>query len=154
MEDSHKSLKRFVRLMNTDIPGSCPVRRGLTKIKGIGPNLSHAICVRLDLDPLKEINTFSPESIKELEKRIRAMENMDSWMLNRKKDYDSGEDKHLLTTDIKFRKDFDVKRLQKIKSYRGLRHAARLPVRGQRTRGNFRKGKAVGVAKKRKGGKK
>ena len=152
MEDNQKSLKQFVRLLNTDIPGAYPVQRGLIKIKGIGANLSHAICTRLGLDRKKPINTFSQEELRELETKIKSMANLESWLLNRRKDYDSGEDKHLLTTDIKFRRDFDIKRLQKIKSYRGLRHAAGLPVRGQRTRAHFRKGKAVGVAKKKKGG--
>jgi len=46
-------------------------------------------------------------------------------------------------------KEFDIKRFRKMKSYRGLRHANKLPVRGQRTRSNFRaKGKTVGVRKK------
>ena len=38
--------------------------------------------------------------------------------------------------------------MKKIKSYKGMRHAYGLPVRGQRTRGNFRKGVTVGVMKK------
>jgi small subunit ribosomal protein S13 len=47
------------------------------------------------------------------------------------------------------KKEFDIKRLRKIKSYRGIRHASKLPVRGQRTRANFRrKGHAVGVKRK------
>ncbi len=154
MADNQKPLKQFVRLMNTDIPGAYPLQRGLIKIKGIGVNLSHAICARLGLDRNKAINKFSPEELKDIESKIKLMEGIDTWLLNRRKDYDTGKDKHLLTTDIKFRKAFDIKRLQKIKSYRGLRHAAGLPVRGQRTRAHFRKGKALGVAKKKKGGKK
>jgi len=50
--------------------------------------------------------------------------------------------------------EFDIKRLKKIKSYRGLRHVLGQPVRGQRTRGHFRKNKAVGVTGKAKKGKK
>ena len=50
----------------------------------------------------------------------------------------------------KMSQENDVKREQKTKSYRGLRHAIGLPVRGQRTKSNFRrnKGKAVGGKKK------
>ena len=52
--------------------------------------------------------------------------------------------KHL---DIK--KEFDIKRLREIKSYRGIRHSAKLPSRGQRTRSHFRKkGIAMGVKRK------
>ena len=44
-----------------------------------------------------------------------------------------------------------AKRLKKIKSYRGLRHAAGLPTRGQRTRSHFRKEKAKGAGIRKKG---
>ena len=55
----------------------------------------------------------------------------------------------MLTNDLDIQKEFDIKRLKKIKSYRGLRHAQGLPVRGQRTRSHFRKkGGAVSVRKK------
>jgi small subunit ribosomal protein S13 len=42
----------------------------------------------------------------------------------------------------------DIKNLRKMKCYRGVRHSLGLPVRGQKTRSNFRKGKTVGVRKK------
>jgi len=42
----------------------------------------------------------------------------------------------------------DVKDLREIQSYRGIRHALGLPVRGQRTKAHFRHGKSVGVIKK------
>jgi len=73
-----------------------------------------------------------------------------SHMVNRSKDFETGEDKHLVGSDLELRKEFDIKRLRKIKSYRGLRHGVNLPVRGQRTKGNFRpnKMKGGGIRKK------
>ena len=41
--------------------------------------------------------------------------------------------------------EFDIRRLKKIKSYKGIRHSLGQPVRGQRTKAHFRKGRAVGV---------
>ncbi len=61
---------------------------------------------------------------------------------------ETGKDKHLTGNELKLQKEFDIRFLKKIKCYRGMRHAYGLPVRGQRTRGNFRKGAAVGVMKK------
>jgi len=147
MEKEPKQLKQLVRILNTDIPGSTPIQHGLTKIRGIGPNLAHAFCIRMNINPSKPTNTFSDVEIKKLEAQLKEM-NIDTWMLNRQHDYDTGNDRHLLTTDIKLVKDFDVKRLQKIRSRRGIRHAAGLPVRGQRTKAHFRHGRAVGVASK------
>ena len=72
-------------------------------------------------------------------------------MMNRRKDYEDGKDKHLLTSSLDLQKELDIKRLKKIRSYRGLRHALGQPVRGQRTKSHFRKNKTVGVQKKKAG---
>ncbi|MEM4244662.1 MAG: 30S ribosomal protein S13, partial [Candidatus Nanoarchaeia archaeon] len=74
--------------------------------------------------------------------------NIPAWMLNRRKDFDDGSDKHLISTDVKLRREFDIKRLKTIRSYRGMRHALGQPVRGQKTRSHFRTGGTVGVKKK------
>ena len=140
--------------MNTDLKGEKDIYNSLTKIKGVGFQFSNALCHVLDLNKLTKVNELSKEQIKTIEDFIKKPE-LKTFLLNRRKDYDTGKDGHLSTTDLKFRKDFDIKRLQKIKSYRGLRHAVGLPVRGQRTKAHFRKGKAVGVSKKKgKSGKK
>jgi small subunit ribosomal protein S13 len=44
-------------------------------------------------------------------------------------------------------RDFDIRRMKKIRSYKGWRHATGQPVRGQRTKSHFRHGGAIGVAK-------
>ena len=53
-------------------------------------------------------------------------------------------------SDLELARDFDIKRLKKIKSYRGIRHVAGLPTKGQRTRANFRKNKKKGAGIKKK----
>ena len=73
-----------------------------------------------------------------------------TYILNRRMDMDSGEDKHLLGSDLDLQKEFDIKRLKKIKSYKGYRHMSNLPLRGQRTRSNFRKNRAKGAGIKKK----
>ena len=76
-------------------------------------------------------------------------------MLNRKHDPESGQDRHLLVAELDFEKDNDIKRMKMIRSYRGLRHMFGYPVRGQRTRSNFRKnkGKVMGVKRAKTAGK-
>lgn len=140
--------RQLIRILNTDIPGKLHIREALTKIKGIGVSFSHAICARYNLDEDKRVNQLTETELREIEATLKTITNVDSWLLNRQHDFDTGEDTHLLTTDLRFRNDFDVKRLQKIKAYRGMRHAAGLPCRGQRTKAHFRKvGRAVGVSK-------
>ena len=69
--------------------------------------------------------------------------------MNRRKDIDTGKNIHIIGSDLSLQKEFDIKRLKKMKCYRGVRHSTGQPVRGQRTRSHFRKNKSVGVAKAR-----
>ena len=69
------------------------------------------------------------------------------WMLNRRRDPETGSDRHLMIGKLSFAQQNDIKRLIKIKCYRGNRHKRKLPVRGQRTSSNFRNKK--GSVKKR-----
>ena len=153
MEKENKNervgVKQLIRILNTDIPGNFKLGYGLTKIKGVGTNLSHAFCIRNHFDESKLLSDLSEVEVKDIEGKLKAGVNIDEWMLNRQRDYDSGEDIHIFTTDLKFRTEFDIKRLQKVKAYRGMRHAAGQPVRGQRTKAHFRKnsGKSSGVSK-------
>jgi small subunit ribosomal protein S13 len=71
--------------------------------------------------------------------------------MNRRMDFETGENKHLNGFDLDLQKEFDIKRLKKIKSYKGYRHMSGLTLRGQRTRGNFRRNKMKSVGIKKKG---
>ena len=73
--------------------------------------------------------------------------NFPKWFLNRQKDVETGETKHLITSDIALTVRNDIEREKSINSWRGYRHMYGLKVRGQRTRTSGRKGGAVGVQK-------
>lgn len=146
--------EKIIRIMQTDIDGGKQIYVGLTKIKGVSWSLANAICNKLGLNKKKKISSLSNEEIKKIEEFIQNPQ-VPGFLMNRRKDLDSGKDMHVLGSDLDLRKEFDIKRLKKIKSYKGLRHALGQPVRGQRTRSHFRKkGKSVGVIKKAKIGKK
>lgn len=70
-----------------------------------------------------------------------------NWYLNRRKDNDTGSDKHLITSDLDFTISNDIEREKTVYSWRGYRHMFGLRVRGQCTRTTGRKGGAVGVKK-------
>ena len=142
-----EKIKQIIRVANTDIDGNKKLYSGLRKIKGFSFMFSNAICNSLGLDKKKPIGTLTEEEIKKIEGMV-ANPNLPKWLLNRPKDYDTNQDRHVVSGQLNLVKSFDIKRLQEIKSNRGLRHAWGLPLRGQRTRSNFRKGKSVGVSKK------
>lgn len=128
----------LIRVLGRDIRGDKKLFVGMTQIKGISFAFANAACVILKLDKNKKIQDMSRPEIELLENFIKNPK-IPSFMKNRRKDLDDGTDKHIYGEDIKLRRDFDIKRLRKIHSYRGIRHNAGLPVRGQRTRSHFRK---------------
>lgn len=147
-----KNFKHIVRIANVDVPGDKGIRFALTKIKGVGINFADMICAVLNINKQTKAGNLSDDEIKKLNTAVQEPQQhgIPSWAFNRKKDYESGEDKHFLTGTLNFVKDNDLKRLKKIKTLRGMRHQKGLPVRGQRTKAHFRKnkGKVVGVTKK------
>ena len=122
---------------------------GLTQIKGVGYMFANSIINKLKINSGLRIGNLSNEQIKSIENIIQSpsSSNFPSWFLNRRKDIETGEDKHLITSDIDFTVRNDVEREKTAGSWRGYRHMFGLKVRGQRTRCTGRKGGAVGVAK-------
>lgn len=148
-EQQQRSEERIVRILAQDIEGRMTVYAGLTTVKGVSWAISKAVCTKLGLDPKKKIGALTPEEISKITAFFKNPE-LPTYLLNRQKDIDTGEDKHLLGVDLELQNEFDVKRLKKVKSYRGIRHASRLPLRGQRTKSNFRRNRAKGSGIKRK----
>jgi len=140
---------RIVRILSKDIEGKMKVYSGLAKVKGISWAMSNAICSSLKIDKNKKIGLLTEEEIKKITDFVKNPK-LPSFLLNRRKDFETGEDKHLQGSDLELREELDVKRLKKIKSYRGLRHMSNLPTRGQRTRSNFRKNRRKGSGIKKK----
>lgn len=144
--------KHIIRIANTDILGDKTTMYGLTNIKGIGFVFSNAICKSLKLNPFKKAGLLTEKEVDDIEELLKNPKELGlpSWLFNRRKDYETGEDIHLTSTDVRFVEDNDTKRMKMIKTYKGIRHQHKLPVRGQRTKANFRrnKGKAVAGVKK------
>ncbi len=151
-EQPQQELKHIIRIANVDLPGKKAVPFALTDIKGIGINFANVICLLANINIDRRAGSLTPEEVLKINNLINqpAQNGIPTWFLNRRRDYDSGDDKHLITATLNFTQDNDLKRLKKIKCYRGIRHIHGQPVRGQRTKANFRrnKGKVVGVAKK------
>jgi len=147
---AEKEFRLLVRISNVDIEGKKRLCYALNKIKGISYSLANAICQISGIDKFKKIGDLSDAEVKKLNEIIAdpIKYKIPIWMLNRRKDYETGQDKHILSGDLDFIKSNDIRRLKKIKCYKGMRHSFGLPVRGQRTRGNFRKGASIGVQRK------
>jgi small subunit ribosomal protein S13 len=145
-----EEIKGIVRIAGTDIKGENQLYSSLIRIKGVGGSLASAVCRIHNFDRRRKVGTLTTSDIKKIEETISnpIKFGVPSWMVNRRKDIETGEDRHLVAVDLNFMLDQDIKRMIKIKSYKGIRHMFGLPVRGQRTRSSFRGGTTVGVVRK------
>ncbi len=121
-----------MRIAGVDLPNNERMEIALTRIFGIGRTISRMILQETGVDPNKKARDLIDEEGVKLRAIIE-------------KDYK-------VEGDLRREISMNIKRLQDIGSYRGLRHRSRLPVRGQRTSTNARtrKGpkKAIGGMKK------
>ena len=141
--------KYIIRIANSDVSGEERLGFALTSIRGVGPRISNAIIQKLKLNPEKLAGNLTDNNVDEIENAVQNInEFVPSWLLNRQKDYDTGENIHPVSVDLKMAHDDDLNRMKKVKSYKGIRHASGHKVRGQRTYSNGRKGLALGVSKR------
>uniref|UniRef100_A0AC35UAP5 40S ribosomal protein S18 n=1 Tax=Rhabditophanes sp. KR3021 TaxID=114890 RepID=A0AC35UAP5_9BILA len=141
------------RVMNTNIDGNRKVPFALTAIKGIGRRFSFVCCRKADIDLSKRAGEITDA---DLEKITTVMLNpsqykIPNWFLNRQKDIKDGKTTQALSTGLESKLREDLERMKKIRLHRGLRHYWGLRVRGQHTKTTGRRGRTVGVSKK-KGG--
>ncbi len=148
---SAQGFRHIVRIAGVDVEGDLLLPYGLAKIKGIGYNFALALIRVLGYDPRLRVGFLTDEDVKRIEDAINnpSKYGIPIWYFNRRKDYVTGEDKHLIGADLIFAARQDIEREIKIKSWRGIRHALGLKVRGQRTHTTGRIGPTVGVSKRR-----
>ncbi len=132
---------KLVRILQKDIRGNKKLHRGICDIKGVSWIFSNAVCMLTGIDRNKKIQDLTPEEIQKIENFISEPKGVPGFLFNRRNDRDEGVDKHVCGADLNLQVDFDIKRLKKIKAYKGVRHTLGQPVRGQRTKSHFRKNK-------------
>ena len=148
-EKEQDDFSYIVRIANTDIDGDKTVLHGLTSIKGIGRHMSMLIINSIDIDKNLKMGKLKDNHIEKINEAIEQIrDRAPSWMLNHQKDYETGEDLHLIGTQIELQLRDEINIMKKIRSYKGIRHERGLPSRGQRTRSNNRKGLSLGVSRK------
>merc|ERR1711959_325250 len=143
----------ILRLLNTNIDGRRKVAFAFTSIKGIGRRFAHLICKRANIDLRKRAGELSQDEIDKVMNILAKPQqfNIPNWFLNRQHDYKDGTYSQVFSAGLDNKLREDLERLKKIRSHRGLRHYWGLRVRGQHTKTTGRRGRTVGVSKK-KGG--
>ena len=115
------------RIIGVDIPGNKRIEYSLRYIYGIGPAKALEIIAKVGIDRNLMARDLSPEQIAQITKIL--------------------QDDLLVEGDLRRSISADIRRLQQINCYRGIRHRRNLPCRGQRTKTNARtrKGKKVTI---------
>lgn len=146
-EEQEEDVKGIVRLVGRDLQGSRPTQAALTSLKGIAPSMARAVVKTAGFNGNQKIGSLDEEEIEKLNKVLQnpIEHGVPTWMANRRKDFETGEDKHLLGGDIEMAERGDISREKDMRSRRGIRHQRGLPVRGQRTKSTGRQGMTVGV---------
>jgi len=108
----------MARIAGVDLPKNERVEIGLTRIFGIGRALSIKILSEINVNPDIRVKDLTDADVVKIRSRI--------------------EKEFKVEGDLRREIAMNVKRLADIGSYRGMRHAAHLPVRGQRTKTNAR----------------
>lgn len=143
--------RRIVRIAATDIDGALPTGAALRRVRGISFMFANAICRSTGIDGKRAIGSLTDKELEMLQTFISNQATapvVPKWMLNRRKDPESGADGHIVGTTLTFRQREDINFMKRIRCRRGIRHELGLPVRGQRTRSTGRKGRGVGVMRK------
>ena len=150
MSTSSKEFQHIIRIAGTDLEGTLLLVHALSKINGVGMTLANAITRKAEINPNQRVGYLTETDKTKLEDIINnpTKHGIPTYMLNRQKDIDTGENKHLIGADLTLQIKTDIDGMKNQKSWRGFRHAYGLRVRGQHTRTTGRKGKAVGVKKK------
>ena len=143
-----KELKHLVRISGVDLPGGKNVGVALTAIKGIGNRIAKLVAIDAGVNANSTLGMLDTEDIVKIQTSVERIGDIaPSWMQNRCKDMETGEDHHLLALELDISKLEDINNMKKTRSYKGTRHERHLKVRGQRTKSTGRKGSTVGISR-------
>lgn len=107
----------MARIAGVNVPTEKRVEVGLTYIFGIGRSIANQILEKAGVDPDTKVKDLTEDEVIKLREEV---------------------ENHEVEGDLRRDRSQNVKRLQEIGSYRGMRHRRGLPVRGQRTKTNAR----------------
>uniref|UniRef100_A0A803Q1R5 RNase H type-1 domain-containing protein n=1 Tax=Cannabis sativa TaxID=3483 RepID=A0A803Q1R5_CANSA len=148
---ANEEFQHILRVLNTNVDGKQKIMFALTSIKGIGRRFANLVCKKADVDMNKRAGELSAQELDNLMVIVANPRQfkIPDWFLNRKKDYKDGKYSQVVSNALDMKLRDDLERLKKIRNHRGLRHYWGLRVRGQHTKTTGRRGKTVGVSKKR-----
>jgi len=151
---SGKELRGIVRIAGKDVKGEVPLGQAITRVKGVGGTFGRAVAdaayKELGLPESVLVGELSEQELDRLEYIIKNPREfgVPIYLLNRRMDFWTGINRHLISTDLTFTVQQDVDHEKESFTWRGYRHAYGQKVRGQHTKTTGRTGMTVGVLRK------
>jgi small subunit ribosomal protein S13 len=108
----------MARIEGVNLPSNKRIEYGLTYLYGVGLKLSQDILTKLKISFDKRVKDLTNDEVAAIQKEVSS--------------------NYMTEGELRKEVSMNIKRLQEIGSYRGLRHKKGLPVRGQRTKTNAR----------------
>jgi small subunit ribosomal protein S13 len=151
---SGKEVRGVVRLAGKDLNGGLPIRRAIISVRGVGLNLgamiSRIVYEKLGFDAKTMLGELTEQEIEKLEHILRYPQEygVPIRMLNRQRDLFTGNNVHMIGTDLAYAVKQDIDHEKDSYTWKGYRHTYGQKVRGQHTRSTGRTGMTVGVMRK------
>jgi len=153
-KEEKDTFRGIVRIAGKDVKGQVTLQRALCAVRGISHTLAvaagAAIHKELSIDPNGRVGDLTEAQIEKIDKVLFSLQDhgVPTYLLNRRTDFASGKDRHVVMNDLIFEGTQDIDREKKSFSWKGYRHTFGQKVRGQKTRNTGRTGMAVGVLRK------
>ncbi|MDD5022875.1 MAG: 30S ribosomal protein S13 [Candidatus ainarchaeum sp.] len=133
--------------------GEVPLKMAVLRVRGIGHTTGNAVARlisnKFSIPDNTEVGDLSESQLSEIDNILMNVSKyLPHYLLNRRKDPETGKDTHVITNDLIFANRQDIEKEKKVYSWKGYRHAYGKKVRGQKTRNTGRHGRSVGVVKK------
>jgi len=150
-EPQKEEIKYIIRIAQTDLDGKKDVQYALTGLKGIGIRTARILTESAEVDPTLTMGYLEDDQIERLRAAVDNFQtNVPTWMFNHQKDVTTGQNIHILGSELTLTLREDINRMKKTRSYIGIRHERGHKVRGQKTKSTGRRGATVGVQRKKK----
>src|SRR3989344_5217775 len=107
MIDNKEQLRPFLRVFNTDLIGGKPIGNALLKIKGVGFTMANSVCNVLSIDKNVKAGLLTDADARKIEEAIKTK--MPNFTINRRGEFTTNENKHLVGGDLIFEVDNDIK---------------------------------------------
>ena len=114
-----QEFRHILRIAGSDVAGTLKTIYALTEVKGINHAMSNAILNKAGVNPDLRVGFLSEAEVERIEDVIKdpSKHSLPNWLFNRRKDFDTGKDIHLMSAELVLRTKTDIDQAKNIRSW-------------------------------------